>query len=608
MSPPLIPLDHQVDHWKRLSERVDNWGVCIDGSKTGLGKTPSLLKVAVDRNLNVIVVCPVSAIGVWEHECNKYDVNLLACITYDSLAGSREHLPSSIYIDRSDNKDGSYRYKASKLFKKAVAKGVMLIADEVHSIKNNDVYRFQAVRALSAEIHERREEGCKSCMGCASATYIDHSDQAVGVLMICGFITDNEVAFMDRKGNLDMSPMERTVNTCLEINKRRTRKIIKKVDPTTVAEARQLCDRLLSEVLYPELMSSMEVPESLLALKNAKNLYVPITDEKNRDRVARSITRLNKKGVRGTLKSSVYTTEQRKIESACLDYVEMMMLAVFKQFPKFRFIIGIHYNKVNSDWIKYMVKKYEDTYDPHVITGEVGDVQRTEIVNKFQKHNSSIRVLIVNVGSGGMSKDMQDLYGDEARVVVIFECPHQQKLTQMEGRVNRCLQASMCYIRYFRPEVGVKHLKMREWINSKSDKSKEYMTADNREKIKLPGDDYPEITTAEDVDFEWGDLTPPRPRTWGKGGKKRGKKELSSSSSLSEGSERHSAKRKSKGKKSNGKIQKYETSSDESSTSESSEDNRRSSKKVSESSEDRPRKKGSGKKSKVGTSSDMDSS
>ena len=78
---------HQEPHYARILHNLDRNNIYFDASITGEGKTEVSLFLAQQQNLNILVICPLNVVDVWETRVKKYRLqnHLVDVITYDTF-------------------------------------------------------------------------------------------------------------------------------------------------------------------------------------------------------------------------------------------------------------------------------------------------------------------------------------------------------------------------------------------------------------------------------------------------------------------------------------------------------------------------------------------
>lgn len=89
----------QVEHVQNLIYALKKYGVALDASDTGTGKTYAAIAIAAALGLNVIVVCPKSVIPNWHNVCAEFDVEQSMIVNYESLKNGKYYVTLGDFLD-----------------------------------------------------------------------------------------------------------------------------------------------------------------------------------------------------------------------------------------------------------------------------------------------------------------------------------------------------------------------------------------------------------------------------------------------------------------------------------------------------------------------------
>lgn len=184
----------QEENKTQINRKIDLYGMCLETSRTGAGKTPICCRVIYERAIKYgIVICENDLqCEHWLKHKERYNINIVLIITYDNLRGNKklifyDGLPTlQHYLLHKVNGV----YYPTNFFKAMVEEGVALIADECHSLKNR-CGKTMAFKALSSYITYRNSyqlTGIKSFSYFISMTPFDKPEHAIQLAITSGII------------------------------------------------------------------------------------------------------------------------------------------------------------------------------------------------------------------------------------------------------------------------------------------------------------------------------------------------------------------------------------------------------------------------------------
>jgi Mimiviridae putative ATP-dependent RNA helicase len=89
----------QVEHVQNLIYALQKFGVALDSSDTGTGKTYAAIAVAACLGLDVIVICPKPVIPSWHNVCDILEVDQIMIVNYEALRGGKYFVTLGDYLD-----------------------------------------------------------------------------------------------------------------------------------------------------------------------------------------------------------------------------------------------------------------------------------------------------------------------------------------------------------------------------------------------------------------------------------------------------------------------------------------------------------------------------
>jgi len=436
----------------------------IDTSKMGTGKTYVALWLCQRLNLPVFVVAPVSVLNVWQKLCKQYNIYMVDAISYAKMRNK-----NNIYLIRRDIEDvvngrvvKKVIYTASDTFKHIANKGIMLIFDEFHNLKNESCQNKAA--SVMIDIVKKSD---RSRVGLLSGTPFDREECAISVVKLMGLFNDNSIKDL--------------LNYCLKLDKIKTTDIIRYSWPDVV----RVIYRLFVEVIKPAISGQMDMP-SIPVKFDVKNGFYNIT-KKNEYNVALKL-----------LEDAVgYITEYGKINFSQIT-LSLMELERCKVYDMIRVVK----RNLESDrsckvvlclnYIENMVTAKESLkeYKPLVLIGSVNNKEREIVIDTFN-NDDEYRLLIINPTVGGVGISLHDICGHSPRYMYISPSYRFLDIVQTTGRIYRQGVKSNCTIRIFFGILGndITEFKLIESLAKKTEVLERTL---NKVEIILPGR-YPNV-------------------------------------------------------------------------------------------------------------------
>ncbi len=142
---------HQVSGVRWLRSRIAKGGGIL-ADDMGLGKTAQVL-LAADPLAPILVVCPAVAKGVWVRETAKFSPSRTSA-SLEDRGSFRWPTPGEVLAVNFDilpktEKDARGFAALPTALLESMPKGLLLVVDEAHKIKNSKAQRTQALRAIS---------------------------------------------------------------------------------------------------------------------------------------------------------------------------------------------------------------------------------------------------------------------------------------------------------------------------------------------------------------------------------------------------------------------------------------------------------------------------
>ena len=480
----------QIDHYLRTTEILKYNHCYIDCSVMGAGKTYVGDAHAIRLDLPVVALGPKIASITWSGVTSETQVKLVDYITYQSLRSVKGKQPKHGYLHRIDS-DGQVNFSATPKFVELAKKGILLVLDEVHNIKNNSD-QFKACKALTTAL---LSIGGKSRFAILSATPFDKEDHAVNLLRLMGFIQSTKLfIFHKDTQSIQLIGAQELINICRHFNNVKTTQVLR-TNPPNRNNIPHICYRLYVEVIKPRLVSSMSSP-IIPVEKDAKNGYYRMEDD-DRKALIDAIHELSK--------ASRFNIHTQAIEEAKLEWGGITKALMHIEQSKTNLLIRLARTQLESNsmckviiFVNFTepllrICKGLDKYNPLKLNGETTIRQRTSIIEAFHSDHSR-RLLVANMKVGGNSINLHDTVGDRPRFTFIVPNYSIGELHQASGRAYRDGTMSKSTVRLVYGKTGTDGLpdiletSILNALARKKDVLREILDQQVKEGVKFPGE------------------------------------------------------------------------------------------------------------------------
>ena len=466
----------QSDDFARTIEITNRHPLVLNTSATGSGKTISVIHFLKEKNIKrAIVICNNSVqVDHWTKFSEKYNSSIVMIISYDTLRGSKTitaHDGREMVSHGLLYKDHEGNFYPSEIYMLWVEEGLVLIADECHSIKN-DRAKTDAFKALSRYITLRSLSlpypVNKSWTYCLSMTPFDKPEHCVNFAFTCGIIRSNELY---SKSNDCPTGILELYQYCKYYNPERTDAIwgLYDIKNSNVAE---VAYKLISEV-FLRLISTF-TKNSQIGYKSKQSIYYSYSDIPHEAHIMmKKALEMIKAPVKSSNQSlqilSNLENTQKTQEQLEMDYITQVFSNITMgeninersgviqgtitcQTIKTYYILVplIHYVLCNVPNVKIIVfLDYKESiniimrmlamYSPVKITGdaECTKERRREIINKFNEPNLELRLLAIISQIGSDSIELDDRNGNFPRVSFGLPDFYYSRFFQCPGRTFR---------------------------------------------------------------------------------------------------------------------------------------------------------------------------
>lgn len=479
---------HQVLHFNRVQEILKNNKAHLDTSQMGSGKTYVTIKLAQERKLKLLVVAPVSTLSMWRETAAEYGVELVKALSYDSMRGTKNGIKHK-YLNRSDKE-----FWITDEFQKLVQKGILLVFDEMHNLKNKKTDQIAAAHALARGIKG------KSRIALLSATPCDKPIHTESIFKMLGVMNSSELCTYERfdfgEGEYVLTGFKEISDKCREWDPKKTRGILEPYGykiPITGKNADDLAYKLYTQVAKQVLSSSMSRAQ-ILADRDIKNGFYNL-DQKQSNELGRAIGALKEAAgyTTGKKNTTAITTVLKTIEMIKVNTFARLIESTLTNNPQAKVVVFMYYKDSIAKLIAKMAK-----YKPMMMNGKTKPKDRDVIVAKFQEHNVTNRLLITQLKVGGIGISLDDRNGQYPRHVFISPTYYFIDMYQAMGRVYRASTKSNVIIRlvYGRDgkNMGVElEASILDALTRKTDAAKNMLANPDTERIPFPGEFEKEI-------------------------------------------------------------------------------------------------------------------
>lgn len=466
--PQLILRDYQVDHVQWFVDKFQSELVLNEGSVMRSGKTFAAVKIAMELNLKIFVVCPTICFSVWQNMIDIYGANIVEIISYETLKG-RNGAFNHNYLQL-DNKG---EYRASPTMKKMIREGILFVLDEVIKIKNEGTKNMQACFAITQAIvwanndpHDVGKNETKSRVLNVSGCAGDDESNFNAMYKMSGIIKHNEIAKFDAEIQTftirDLG-LHQLLEWCKARDSARTLEILFNANhitrmtynlwlregdnwPLHIHKVINLTKKSIPTLLRKlhEIVSvnlKRHMPVQIVPVIN--NVYYKIYNSKgvantdNKDLMEeskkllnQSITATSKKG--GRVVKNI-NDAQKGLEIYSVSMLHNLYHAIvseLKSNPCRKVIVGLWYPS-HIEWMKEALEQYGSLA---IHGGVVGKAKRDAIFDKFQADNLKYRVFVASPLVCDSGVNLGNTTGKHPRTMFILPYYRFDKLVQFSYR------------------------------------------------------------------------------------------------------------------------------------------------------------------------------
>lgn len=484
-------LSSQLEWSKKSKEILTRNHGYIDTSPMGAGKTVLTIHNALYYGFKLFIVCPVTLIPGWRKEAEKYGVEIVDIVSYQSLRSVKDRQPKHGYLARHDYELGNKKmtmFGATQKYLNVVNDRTLVVFDEIQNIKNNSA-QFKACTALLDPII--RTNDCTSRYALLSATPFDKEKLAVNLLKLIGYIRSQKLYYVDNASReLILEGLGELIESCTFIDKEETEAVLAEI-PIKKKNMDTLCFTLYSRVIRRSICGSMPKPDNIVGKFDVKNGFYPIVPEnatvlaEEIKELAESIKYNENTGTAdmsgadlGRWKKALVKIELAKTYDMCVQAHKILSSNL-----KAKCIICVNYHGSNNE-----AQHYLRDFHPLVLTGNVKPQKRPSIVDDFN-NNPNRRLLIMNPDVGGVGISLHDTTGEYPRYMFISPSYKLIETAQAASRIHRYGTMSDATVRmFYGNKDGLTETKILSAMADKTAVVKGVIDDVSRNEIILPGD------------------------------------------------------------------------------------------------------------------------
>lgn len=525
-----IPQLHatQVPAYELHRARLSRWIGTIETGPLGSGKTYLMCALARELGLGLVYVGPKSVVRKAKIVAANFRVPVYAAVSYAGLRGSRKYPPKLFMLE----KDGD-KFVISAAGHEAIKRGVLVVFDEFHNLKNKSSYNYgkleglqiESAAAITAAIAAAwRNAGGRNAGGSnTSSTIIDNNSSGVEGLhsnfpasrvllmsatpgdkiyhayQFCRLLGITTECLPHRVDNSVIPPrvtpggyadilawcMERDPVNATRINRSRA---------FTAMTSWELTFELFTEIIMGEVATALPAPikEYVPDLKNGFYRLHPA----DLARVRRGLDMMcgavrNQDGVIKLTEAAMATLNIaiREIESGKVARMIALARADLLANPLCKVVL--FFNFLGS--IDRAMTELAE-FAPLRFVGDIAsDAAREKITAKFLAHDTEHRLFIATISAGGIGIDLDDKFGDMPRFTYISPSFMFINVVQSSGRTDRCDTKSRPTVRivYASGPMGALEVRMFDAIVRKTDIAHKYIVTTGQP-FPFPGD-FPSI-------------------------------------------------------------------------------------------------------------------
>ena len=495
----IILKDHQKE-WveKSYSILMKTFGY-VDTSTPGSGKTVTTLYNVKRTGGKLFVLAPPVLIPNWQREAEKYGVEIVAALSFQSLRGTRGNSLNHPYLKRTDFLDDETIFTPTEVFMDLLKSGIFLAIDEISFIKNDSTQHAACCALTQALV----KYGGMNRFALLSGTPFDKPEHAYQLFRTLGFATHQKLHSYDRV-NSEFVP--EGINEVIAAAKLYEPEIAARlVDEIglSVKTTVELCYQLYLNCVMPHIAGAMDFQGAIDVPLDVANMYYDIHPmfATALQKAVHNLHHLLRNTEDGKVKMDksaicVINRELLAIENAqSYDMARVALYSVYNN-PTDKVVICVNYTssiKHIESLLRDALKIDSQNITVQALWGEIPMKKRSQIVDNFN-NNPNCHYLIMNTQVGGMGISLHDTVGDARRHILISPSYKLLDNTQAVSRVYRTgLKGKSPVCRVFYPQgEGMQLLSILKAIDKKSKVVRSVVDENAIKSLPLP-DMYPEL-------------------------------------------------------------------------------------------------------------------
>lgn len=477
----------QHEHVDRLDGIMQKSKFALDMSPLGAGKTYTGAYMT-GRFKYAITICPAKVEGKWNLVKTTYNLKKIkSIISYDVLRSTKGKQPKHEYLFRFDI-DGVTEFHPTEKYLRMVKKGLLLIVDECHKLKNTSG-QHHAVKALLKPICT--EDGPSRAL-IISGSPVDEEEGVINLLRLTHVIRHRmlKVYHKDTR-TLELYGAQELIDRAKELDPEGIEEFLMRFTMRS-SNIDKMCYRIFQEVVKAKLTSSMPITHAVrysdiydgyynLPKKDYEVLAKAITNLCNTvhyDPETGSVEYENKFSL-GAITKNLMAIEASKLSTfARLAHDEL------NADPTVKVIISVNY-KASITELKKIFKRLG--HKCFVVQGSVKKEKREILFEEFQSQDLETRILIANTTTIAEGIDLDDKFGDRRRKLFVSPSYAILTLHQLSGRVARVDSESTASVRFVYGKCGVEEASILNALARKMKVMEETLQEQVEAGIKFPG-------------------------------------------------------------------------------------------------------------------------
>lgn len=486
--------DYQVGWANRAYDILLRNHGYIDTSRPRSGKTLVALWLAKRYGFPLIIICPKTLIAVWKREADKYGVEIIVSVSYQSLRSKQGARLKHGLLDRFDNttEGGVHQihFVPTQYYLSLIERGALLICDEIHNIKNNsDQYK-----ACNALIRPIISGAGRSRFALLSATPFDKEEHAINLLRLIGYIRAHRLYNYDRVNQaIVLEGVQELIDACRAINPAETARVLIQVPPTIKKNIKHLVYVLYINVIRAAISGAMARPETGEGTFDVKNGFFNMTANRGFQlhtavtALARAVNydeRTDTVDMRGGGIGGV-TPALVAIENAKVDDFARVATQILMDYDRNKVVISVNYTSTIDE-----IKRLLIFYHPLTLNGQIPEAKRQQVIADFVG-NPTRRVLLMNTAVGKEGISLYSTEPDSPVFMLVSPSYRPLDITQVTSRIYGPGMVSPAVARIFYGKlVGERETSILNALARKTEVLKGVLEDVVKADLILPGD-YP---------------------------------------------------------------------------------------------------------------------